>query len=214
MILAESALEPIPDQMMDHPTVRKRHRTGRQQLLDISWHWAAMKGLQNVEKRGRPDLVHFAVLSALSSPLYRQGKMRFYIHTVQDKTIHFARDVRIPRSYHRFEGLLSELFTVGSIRALLRIEPLNLADLIDIIQPSTVTGLSRTGRDGSCKDMVQCAGTDPCVVIGGFQRGSFSPVSLRALPNLLSISTHPLEAHAVVSRIIYEFEMAETSVRP
>jgi rRNA small subunit pseudouridine methyltransferase Nep1 len=88
VVLAESALETVPNSIASHPAVMYHaQRLGRdvsQILLDKSWHYAAMKGMQDVHKRGRPDLVHFSILSAIATPLYQRALMKLYIHTIQD----------------------------------------------------------------------------------------------------------------------------------
>ena len=122
LILAESALEMIPPSIRAHPSVTSHaRRTGKRpssMLLDNSWHYSAMKGLPHAEKRGRPDLVHLAVVTVTSTPLYqRRGALDLYVHTVDDRVIRFGPGVRIPKSYHRFAGLIEALYLQGSIKA-------------------------------------------------------------------------------------------------
>jgi rRNA small subunit pseudouridine methyltransferase Nep1 len=91
LILAESSLELIPKEIQNHPSVlshcKKLSKTASRVLLDNSWHYAAMKGIQNEMKRGRPDLVHFSMLEACSTPLYFEKKISVYVHTLNDKVI-------------------------------------------------------------------------------------------------------------------------------
>jgi rRNA small subunit pseudouridine methyltransferase Nep1 len=75
-----------------------------------------MKKLQNNAKRGRPDIVHFALMEALSTPLFIENKLRVYVHTTNDKIIAVADSLRIPKSYVRFEGLMVKLFKDGSVK--------------------------------------------------------------------------------------------------
>ena len=114
LILAESALELVPLELQDHPSVlshaQKLGKNPSEILLDNSWHFAAMKGINNEIKRGRPDLVHFSILEATTIPLYLQNKIKIYIHTIDDKVIYIGENVHIPKSYHRFEGLIEKLF--------------------------------------------------------------------------------------------------------
>ena len=63
--------------------------------------------------RGRPDLVHQAVLAAVATPLYRDGLVRMYVHTIRDVVVRFGEGVRVPKSYHRFEGLFAKLLREG-----------------------------------------------------------------------------------------------------
>ena len=79
LIISESALEIVPYELEDHPSVishaRKLGKHSSEILLDNSWHFAAMKGIKNEIKRGRPDLVHFSILEATTIPLYFQNKI-------------------------------------------------------------------------------------------------------------------------------------------
>ena len=79
-------------------------------MLDNSWHFAAMKGIDNEHKRGRPDLVHLCLLEACTIPLYLENKIMIYLHTIDDKVIFVGKGVRIPKSYHRFEGLIEKWY--------------------------------------------------------------------------------------------------------
>ena len=62
LILSESALELVPYELQKHPSVishaKKLQKHPSEILLDNYWHFAAMKGIKNEIKRGRPDLVH------------------------------------------------------------------------------------------------------------------------------------------------------------
>src|SRR3989338_4252555 len=90
LVLAESALELVPLELQDHPSVlshaQKLGKNPSEILLDNSWHFAAMKGINNEIKRGRPDLVHFSILEATTISLYLQNKIKIYIHTIEDKS--------------------------------------------------------------------------------------------------------------------------------
>ena len=114
LIISESALELVPFELENHPSVvshaRKLGKYPSEILLDNSWHFAAMKGIKNEIKRGRPDLVHFSILEATTIPLYLQNKLNLFVHTVDDKVIHFGKNVHLPKSYHRFEGVIEKLY--------------------------------------------------------------------------------------------------------
>jgi len=59
LILAESSLELIPKEIQNHPSILshciKLSKTSSRVLLDNSWHFAALNGIDNEMKRGRPD---------------------------------------------------------------------------------------------------------------------------------------------------------------
>ena len=114
LVLAESALELVPNKIQQHPAVvshaNKLRKKPSEILLDNSWHFAAMKGISNEIKRGRPDIVHFCLLEASSIPLFKENKIRIYVHTINDDVIILGKDVQLPKSYHRFAGLIEKLF--------------------------------------------------------------------------------------------------------
>ena len=157
IILAESSLELVPVELQNHPSVlshgKKNGKKPSNILLDNSWHFAAMKDLENELKRGRPDLVHVCLLSICGSPLYLENKISVYVHTINDMVITLRNQVRIPKSYHRFEGLMEQLFVEKEIRSnkdiLLESENMDFENLINSISPSVVVGLSTIGEKNS-----------------------------------------------------------------
>jgi rRNA small subunit pseudouridine methyltransferase Nep1 len=94
-----------------------------------------MKGIRNEIKRGRPDLVHFSLLEACSIPFYFENKLNVFVHTiVDDKVISVGQNVRLPKSYHRFIGLVEKLYVTKKIEEnnsiLLEIKQMNFGELI------------------------------------------------------------------------------------
>ena len=179
-------------------------------ILDISWHYAAMKGIKNYLKRGRPDLVHFSLLEACSIPLYFEKKLRVYVHTIDNKVIFVGEKVRLPKSYHRFVGLMEKLFSDKKIQEdgknLLEIKDMTFDNLIGRIGAEQVIGLSTKGLKGSYHQLAQELGNNSCIVVGGFARGHFSETVLKKIDRLICIEKNPLEAHVVIARLLYECE--------
>jgi rRNA small subunit pseudouridine methyltransferase Nep1 len=169
-----------------------------------------MLKLKDAAKRGRPDLLHFALLEATSTPLYQKGMMEIYVHTVVDKVILFHGNVRLPKSYFRFEGLMEELFKDKKIESdtelLIEVKDMQFTDLLDTISPENVIGLSRSGVKSSAEQVARNVNENSALVIGGFPRGHFSSSVSSRLDNMYSISEYGLEAHVVIARILYECE--------
>ncbi|MBA0908617.1 MAG: ribosome biogenesis protein [Nitrosarchaeum sp.] len=214
LILAESALELVPQELQNHISVlshaQKLGKNPREILLDNSWHFAAMKGMDNEIKRGRPDLVHFSILEATTIPLYLQNKIKIYIHTIDDKVIYIGENVHIPKSYHRFEGLIEKLFLdkviQSDISTLLKIKNKSFSELIDEIKPSKIIGFSTKGELKTFEKISFEIVDNTCIVIGGFQKGHFSESVKSKINHLFSIDNLSYEAHVVVARILYEYE--------
>ena len=214
LILAESSLEIIPKEIQNHPSVishsKKLGKSPSNILLDNSWHYAAMKGIQDENKRGRPDIVHFSMLEACSIPLYFEKKLTIYIHTLNDKVIKVGDDIHLPKSFHRFAGLIEKLFYEKIIESngkkLLEMNDMNFSELIEKINPKNVVGLSCTGKPSSFYNVAKSLTNDSCLVIGGFQKSHFSDSTVSKINHLVSIDSNSLESHIVTARILYEYE--------
>jgi len=225
LIIADASLETIPESIMGHKSVlRHAQRLGKKPselLLDRSYHHSAMKSeeLMDVWKRGRPDIVHFALAEALSTPLYLKNKLDVYIHTTNSKLILTGQYLRIPKSYFRFEGLMMKLFKDRSISSEFDNKP--LLEILDdisfeyliknIIRSHNSIGFSSRGVISTVQEVVskyvnpsiesRCA-----IIIGGFPKGCFSSDVQKNLDILYSIGDLSLEAHVVVARVLYECE--------
>ena len=214
LILSESSLELVPSELKHHPSVishaRKLGKYPSEILLDNSWHFAAMKGIENEMKRGRPDLVHFSILEATTIPLYLQNKMKLYVHTLDDKVISFGKNVHIPKSYHRFEGVIEKLYQEKEITTnddvLLEIEEKTFSELLDEINPSKVFGFSTKGTKSTYEKIAKEIDDDACIVVGGFQKGHFSDSVQSKITDLYSVGDESFEGHVVVARMLYECE--------
>jgi rRNA small subunit pseudouridine methyltransferase Nep1 len=193
-------------------------------LLDKSFHYIAMRKekIDSLWKRGRPDIVHICLMSILSTPLYLRSVVNVYIHTIDNKVIFVGKQVRIPKSFRRFEGLMIKLFQEKEIkgnledgnrdRYLLKIEQNMTFDYLinKIIQPDKVIGFSSTGILKNLKTIIrenlEIDNNKIVFVIGGFPQGEFSQNIRERFHMTYAITNEQLEAHVVVSRVIYECE--------
>ncbi len=82
------------------------------------------------------------------------------------------------------------------------------ADLVKVIKPNMVIGLSTVGVQSNAQKVAENALSvdHSCIVIGGFAKGHFSENVTGSLGPTYSISNIGLEAHVVVARILYEYE--------
>jgi len=214
LVITESAIELVPNIIQNHPSVvshaKKLEKNPSDILLDNSWHFAAMKGIENEFKRGRPDIVHLCLLEVCTIPLYLENKIKVFLHTIDDKVIFIGDKVRIPKSYHRFEGLIEKLFKEKIIESdgkkLLELKEMNFSDLLDYIKPKKVVGLSVNGKLESYQNIASTLDDDFCIVIGGFQKGHFSELVTQRFDEMYSVDKKSLEAHVVVGRTLYEYE--------
>jgi len=213
-VIAESALELVPKELQNHNSVlasaKRFNKKPSEILLDISWHFAAMKGIKNEIKRGRPDLIHFCLLEVCNIPLYFENKVKVVVHTIDDKVIFVGKGVRLPKSYHRFVGLIEKLYKTGKIeensKKLLEIKEMDFGTLMKEIKPKTTLGLSQKGSTSSYQEVAQQIDDDVCIVVGGFAKGQFSDKVKKYFDRIVSVDRNPLEAHIIISRILYEYE--------
>lgn len=172
-----------------------------------------MKRLPDSLKRGRPDIAHFALMEALSTPLFMNMMLKVYVHTINDKIIAIADNLRIPKSYFRFERLMVSLFRDNVIKSnegtiLMELSDGTFAELIDMIKPNMVIGLSTVGVQSKAQKVAENARSvdHSSLVIGGFAKGHFSENVTKSLGPTYSISNLALETHVVIARILYECE--------
>ncbi|MDQ1280919.1 MAG: rRNA small subunit pseudouridine methyltransferase Nep1 [Thermoproteota archaeon] len=217
LILAESALERIPKPLWNHPSVFKMaERLSKQPgqlLLDRSFHHRAMLDLKEAYKRGRPDIVHFCLLEALGTPLNREYLLKTYIHTMDGHIIIPNPDVRLPRNYDRFTGLLEQLYDsqriINNGKTLLELKRGNLSNLMDEVKPSYTLAFTRIGKPMLLHQTMNRLAKEenPVIIIGAFPNGNFSEETKQISNELICIDQAPLEAWTVVSRAIYDYEL-------
>jgi rRNA small subunit pseudouridine methyltransferase Nep1 len=214
IILVESSLELIPPKMYNHPSVlsysKKFKKSVSSTLLDNSWHFGAMKGLENEIKRGRPDIIHLTLLSICTSPAFYQKKIEVYVHTINDEIISINNKTHLPKSYHRFQGLIEKLFLTKKIESedeiLMKLEKLSISQLISKIKPTQIIGLTTQGKKTTFEKLIKESKENFCILIGGFQKGHFSKKTEKVIEESFSIYHSSLEAHLVAARLVYEYE--------
>ncbi|KPV61826.1 MAG: Ribosomal RNA small subunit methyltransferase Nep1 [Candidatus Bathyarchaeota archaeon BA1] len=218
LVLAESALEMVPKGLWRHPAVHRHAKRMRKHprflLLDRSYHHAAMKALEDGEKRGRPDIVHLALLEALGSPLNKERLLQVYVHTINDHVITVNPEARLPRNYNRFVCLMEQLFELSRAppigAALLKLEHKIMSQLLHEVKPDYVMAFSRTGESQTLEEAtLRLSGRErPAVLVGGFPHGRFSEETVKLANEVVSIDPDMLETWTVTSRVIYEYERA------
>ncbi|MCE4615226.1 MAG: 16S rRNA methyltransferase [Desulfurococcales archaeon] len=121
-IVLEGSLELIPEVLYDHPSVistsNRRRKDPSSIILDKSLHYKAMKkaNLPQIEKRGRPDIVHYLLLSILESPLNKLGYISsLYLHTINGEILRIEPTTRLPKNYNRFIGLMEQVLENGKV---------------------------------------------------------------------------------------------------
>jgi len=213
-VIAEAALELIPESLWREPPVRsdaeRRVQAPGSILLDRSVHHSAMLKLSDGYRRGRPDLVHLTLLSVTSTPLHQEGKARVYIQTLDDSVLEFGEGARPPKSYARFRNLMEKLLVERPESGLVSVRDATLPQLLKEIGTDYSAGLSVQGAPERLEDLAGdlARKNNPVVVVGGFPRGHFLSRDLKAFDSLVRIDERALDAHVVAARVIYEVEKA------
>ncbi len=215
-MLAEAALETVPEDLWSHPSVRRHSKRQRKPpktlLLDRSLHHSAMRRLEDNLKRGRPDITHFALLEALGSPLNKEGLLQVYVHTNKDYVITINPSTRLPRNYNRFIGLMEQLFQQQKVpsegETLLKLEHKTLQQLLAEAKADHVLAFSREGKPKTIQDAVSSLQPKqrPVVIVGGFPHGHFSETTVKLADEVVCVDSEMLEAWTMTSRAIYEYE--------
>lgn len=216
LILAEAALETLPKTLWNYPSIRnysKKHRKLPQNiLLDRSLHHSIMRKLENSEKRGRPDITHFALLEALGSPLNKEGLLKIYVHTRNDYVINVNPSIRLPRNYLRFIGLIEQLFYNNKVppegEILLELEKKTLKKILKDSKVNYILLFSREGKPKTIEEAISSLPLtgDLAVIIGGFPHGNFSETTLNQVNEIVCVDPGMLDAWVLTSRVIYEYE--------
>ena len=208
ILLAESALETIPGELLNDPVIisdaRKRRETPKYLILDRARHHRAMLGLPKAEKRGRPDIVHQALLLIQGSILARNKLVKTYIHTVNKLVIYVDPETRVPRNYNNFIGLMSQLFregrvppvgkplfsVVGNINHVLSVESPDRRILLDDVK----------GREVPMSVFIDyvLGFKKPLVMIGAFPRGSFEEGTYSLADDTFRISRYVMDTATIL----------------
>src|SRR2546428_5734870 len=114
LILAESSIELVPNEITGHPAILKwaerKKKDPRQLILDQSYHHSAILGLgKSSIGRGRPDIVHFCLLPALGSPLNSDNQLTFFVHTRDNHLITIDPHAHLPNNTDRVTPLIGHL---------------------------------------------------------------------------------------------------------
>ncbi|MFQ6011013.1 MAG: ribosome biogenesis protein [Nitrososphaerales archaeon] len=215
LIIGEGALEVIPTKLLKETSIIKnaknRQKPAERMVLDRSYHHNAMLSLPNSEKRGRPDLVHLALLEATSTPLYMHGFLKVIVECRNGPSIYLGENVRLPRSYPRFLGLIEQLFLENSVsfksKDLLTTGEGGLKSIATHLKPTKIIGVTALLPE-AVKEVARLLSDQerPMLVVGGFPRGQFDKETAEKFDETISIGIDHLDAHLVIGRILYEYE--------
>ncbi|MGC9105308.1 MAG: 16S rRNA methyltransferase [Thermoprotei archaeon] len=199
VILLESSISLLPRRFWDWPEAKAYYRRfnvrPEDQVLDVSFHFRIVKALGN-PKLGRPDIVHLTLLVVLSLPRKMIGDI--FIHTIEGKIIRVSREVRPPKNYYRFLGLVSQLLREGRVppegEPLMEVLP--QTSLRDLVQGKLIL-LDEKGEIRSPEEVCDLA-EGKFLGIGAFPHGEFAKEIYDLAVKRISIHSEVLEAYQTV----------------
>jgi rRNA small subunit pseudouridine methyltransferase Nep1 len=221
ILLEESSLELVPKKFWAHQSCRLvESRFGippEKQILDDNFHHPIIQELPHGEKRGRPDIVHYALLDIMSTPAYQMKFIRPIIHTINKDVIFIKDGVRPPRTELRFNGVMSKVLRneIGPAEKELfeNAGVIETQDLIKSLEAETVICLSTEGILKNLRNYLSSSKSEGnssthLWLVGGFAKGHFEENVKRLANELISISDRSLAAHVVTARVSYEIELS------
>ena len=210
LIVVDSELETVPKRIANHPVIKEFARRKKKKptdlILDSNYHHGAMKNLRDQERRGRPDIPHYILLTALDSALNKAGLLRIFIHTRNNKIISINPTTQLPQSYNRFIGLMEDLFknkTAGK-EPLMQLEKGTVNDILNFLgaEPFLLDpeGEKKTPREVG---QLMAKSKNPAIIVGGFSHGTFRS---RLDGKGFCIDPALLKAWTASTRLIYSYE--------
>lgn len=212
LVLADSELELVPPEAQGHPAVRsyakKRGRSPASILLDSSFHHPALKKVPEGERRGRPDIVHIVLVTAMDSILNLEGRLRVFVHTRNDEAIQVAPETRVPKNYTRFVGLMEDLFEKGEVpeeAPLFRLDRgVSLKDLLGRLG-GTHWAFAEEGEPIDLGSAIAEVQGDLVAVVGGFPHARFRSPVRELCDRVVAIHKEPLKAWTVVNEVLVAY---------
>src|SRR2546425_4438034 len=200
LVLAESSIELVPNEITGHPAILKsaerKKKDPRQLILDQSYHHSAILRLgKSGIGKGRPDIVHFCLLLALGSPLNLDNQLTCFVHTRDDQVITIDPRTRLPRSTDRFIALIEQLYQSSMVPSsgppLMKLRRESLKDLLSKISPDGIVALTTLGLPKPMEAVA--AGLREAkqrrFIVGGFSGRCISESKMKVASEKFRIST-------------------------
>eukprot|EP01100_Stratorugosa_tubuloviscum_P009772 TRINITY_DN4116_c0_g1_i2.p1 TRINITY_DN4116_c0_g1~~TRINITY_DN4116_c0_g1_i2.p1 ORF type:complete len:300 (-),score=132.67 TRINITY_DN4116_c0_g1_i2:229-1128(-) len=181
------------------------------QLLNCDDHVGILKRNNRDIKEVRPDITHQCLLTLLDSPINKAGLLQVYIRTARNVLIEVHPQIRIPRTFKRFAGLMVQLLHKLSIRAadgphkLLKIIKNPITDHLPV-------GAIKIGASFKAKECVALQNYIPqfaslnqpiVFVIGAFAHGK---ITADYIEKEIAFSYYPLSASVACGKVCDAFE--------
>lgn len=192
LIIADAAVALVPKSWETEQSINSYiEKRKRRPIIDGSKHQHLLKNIPLSERKDRPDILHFALLTALG-----------YTELIPEMSIYFStssswysidRETRLPRAQNRFYGILEQILAGKSNNPYIQnISPVNL-DL------EKTVFFSSKGREMAISDLQM-----KNYVFGGFAHGDFSSFSPPKSQTVQLVSTS-LDAWTAISLFLNKY---------
>lgn len=178
----------------------------------------------------RPDITHQSLLMLIDSPLNRAGLLQVYIRTEKNVLIEVNPQIRIPRTFRRFAGLMGEIFFIKE-RSSVMSDLFKCLILVQLLHKFSIRASDSTmklmkviknpienhlpvgcrkivmsyssKKVESCRELVPKEDAPIALVVGAFAHGN---VDVPYKEDVISISNYPLSAALTCSKLCSAFE--------
>ena len=141
-------------------------------------HAGILRKLNRDFSTARPDITHQSLLMLLDSPLNRAGLLQVFIRTANNVLIEVNPQIRIPRTFNRFAGLIVQLLHKFSIKAsdsslkLLKVIKNPVSDHLPVGCKKICLSFSAEGPS-KASELVPEIDEPICLVIGAIAKGKY-----------------------------------------
>lgn len=206
--------------ILDQATLETvKNKRGDYELLNCDDHRElCRKKLRKDPNEFRPDILHQEMLALLDSPLNKAGLLKVYVQTKKRVLIDVHPSIRVPRTYKRFAGLMTQLLHKLKIKAgsesttLLRVIKNPVSQYLPagtrcygmscqgtLYRPSALARVS-------VPESPTASHVPTCFVVGAMSTGHVTVDDHPYLEQMISLSEYPLSGAAALSRLLGAIE--------
>jgi rRNA small subunit pseudouridine methyltransferase Nep1 len=159
-------------------------------------------------------------MSLLETPLCKEGLLRIHLHLQDGRIVEVNPDVRLPRNYDRFVGLIEQLLLKGQVppqgNSLLHFIEGSIEELITEVRvgaENAMTILAIEGGDQTSVEKLreilsQDQSTPVIVGVGAFPHGNLSEEIASLFDTHLELDTDVMMAWHVCAELMWIYSLA------
>lgn len=216
VILLDCALELVPSEISSSKEIQKhaskRKKKPTELLLDQSVHGRSMTKLPDAQRRGRPDITYLSLLTLLETPLCKEKQMKVFLHLQDGRIVSIDPDVRLPRSYDRFVGLVEQLLLQERVPAsgppLLQVTRKSLSDIVHSLAPPEGTFLAIEGGERTTLanlERYMVSTSEVTMGVGAFPHGDFSEEIKNLFGQHLELDKDVMMAWHICAAVVWAY---------